>query len=168
MFSRALEALVLHPCHPHVVVYVLVQVDKVPSITVIVAVSLPAPYALPPAQVGMSGGCYPDALINSIPNLYYYAANNPRYVLRWPQLLCFAPEYWDWWLHNGTAETSGRRRCTFPAQSSYRIILCQEAALRRCFVFTETLCILSRPSSRDPLGTVSQLTTSCCATNMQY
>jgi hypothetical protein len=31
-------------------------------------------------QVGMSGGCYPDALINSIPNLYYYAANNPRWV----------------------------------------------------------------------------------------
>ncbi len=29
-------------------------------------------------QVGMSGGCYPDSLINSIPNLYYYAANNPR------------------------------------------------------------------------------------------
>lgn len=29
------------------------------------------------AQVGMSGGCYPDALIGNIPNLYYYAANNP-------------------------------------------------------------------------------------------
>ena len=28
----------------------------------------------------MSGGCYPDSLINSIPNLYYYAANNPRCV----------------------------------------------------------------------------------------
>jgi magnesium chelatase subunit H len=25
----------------------------------------------------MSGTCYPDRLINSIPNLYYYAANNP-------------------------------------------------------------------------------------------
>ena len=25
----------------------------------------------------MSGGCYPDRLIQSIPNLYYYAANNP-------------------------------------------------------------------------------------------
>ena len=25
----------------------------------------------------MSGECYPDRLINSIPNLYYYAANNP-------------------------------------------------------------------------------------------
>ena len=25
----------------------------------------------------MSGACYPDRLINSIPNLYYYAANNP-------------------------------------------------------------------------------------------
>ena len=28
-------------------------------------------------QVGMSGSCYPDRLINSMPNLYYYAANNP-------------------------------------------------------------------------------------------
>ncbi len=28
-------------------------------------------------QVGMSGVCYPDSLIASIPNLYYYAANNP-------------------------------------------------------------------------------------------
>ena len=26
----------------------------------------------------MSGVCYPDSLIASIPNLYYYAANNPR------------------------------------------------------------------------------------------
>lgn len=25
----------------------------------------------------MSGACYPDRLINSIPNIYYYAANNP-------------------------------------------------------------------------------------------
>ena len=25
----------------------------------------------------MSGACYPDSLIGSIPNLYYYAANNP-------------------------------------------------------------------------------------------
>ena len=25
----------------------------------------------------MSGGCYPDCLIQSIPNLYYNAANNP-------------------------------------------------------------------------------------------
>merc|ERR1719149_632099 len=25
----------------------------------------------------MSGQCYPDRLINSIPNLYFYAANNP-------------------------------------------------------------------------------------------
>jgi magnesium chelatase subunit H len=25
----------------------------------------------------MSGGCYPDNLIGNIPNLYYYAANNP-------------------------------------------------------------------------------------------
>jgi len=32
---------------------------------------------MPGKQVGMSGGCYPDRLINSIPNLYYYAANNP-------------------------------------------------------------------------------------------
>ena len=28
-------------------------------------------------QVGMSGVCYPDNLIGDIPNLYYYAANNP-------------------------------------------------------------------------------------------
>jgi cobalamin biosynthesis Mg chelatase CobN len=25
----------------------------------------------------MSGVCYPDSLIGTIPNLYYYAANNP-------------------------------------------------------------------------------------------
>lgn len=25
----------------------------------------------------MSGTCYPDRLIATIPNLYYYAANNP-------------------------------------------------------------------------------------------
>jgi len=28
-------------------------------------------------KVGMSGVCYPDSLIGSIPNIYYYAANNP-------------------------------------------------------------------------------------------
>eukprot|EP00177_Eucheuma_denticulatum_P000624 GFKZ01001120.1.p1 GENE.GFKZ01001120.1~~GFKZ01001120.1.p1 ORF type:complete len:1464 (+),score=227.16 GFKZ01001120.1:509-4393(+) len=32
---------------------------------------------MPGKQVGMSGDCYPDRLINSIPNVYYYAANNP-------------------------------------------------------------------------------------------
>lgn len=32
---------------------------------------------MPGKQVGMSGECYPDRLINTIPNLYYYAANNP-------------------------------------------------------------------------------------------
>jgi magnesium chelatase subunit H len=32
---------------------------------------------MPGKQVGMSGVCYPDALIGTIPNLYYYAANNP-------------------------------------------------------------------------------------------
>lgn len=32
---------------------------------------------MPGKQVGMSGGCYPDRLISVIPNLYYYAANNP-------------------------------------------------------------------------------------------
>ena len=32
---------------------------------------------MPGKQVGMSGECYPDRLINNIPNLYYYAANNP-------------------------------------------------------------------------------------------
>eukprot|EP00601_Ochromonadales_sp_CCMP2298_P004682 CAMPEP_0173190968 /NCGR_PEP_ID=MMETSP1141-20130122/12633_1 /TAXON_ID=483371 /ORGANISM="non described non described, Strain CCMP2298" /LENGTH=1368 /DNA_ID=CAMNT_0014115123 /DNA_START=129 /DNA_END=4235 /DNA_ORIENTATION=+ len=32
---------------------------------------------MPGKQVGMSGTCYPDRLINTVPNLYYYAANNP-------------------------------------------------------------------------------------------
>jgi magnesium chelatase subunit H len=32
---------------------------------------------MPGKQVGMSSSCYPDRLINSLPNLYYYAANNP-------------------------------------------------------------------------------------------
>merc|ERR1719217_1280561 len=32
---------------------------------------------MPGKQVGMAGSCYPDRLIASIPNLYYYAANNP-------------------------------------------------------------------------------------------
>jgi magnesium chelatase subunit H len=32
---------------------------------------------MPGKQVGMSGGCYPDRLISKIPNLYFYAANNP-------------------------------------------------------------------------------------------
>ncbi len=32
---------------------------------------------MPGKQIGMSGACYPDNLIGSIPNLYYYAANNP-------------------------------------------------------------------------------------------
>jgi magnesium chelatase subunit H len=32
---------------------------------------------MPGKQMGMSGDCYPDSLIGSIPNLYYYAANNP-------------------------------------------------------------------------------------------
>ncbi len=32
---------------------------------------------MPGKQMGMSGNCYPDSLIGSIPNLYYYAANNP-------------------------------------------------------------------------------------------
>lgn len=32
---------------------------------------------MPGKQVGMSDICYPDSLIGSIPNLYYYAANNP-------------------------------------------------------------------------------------------
>jgi len=32
---------------------------------------------MPGKQVGMSGVCYPDSLIGSIPNVYYYAANNP-------------------------------------------------------------------------------------------
>jgi len=32
---------------------------------------------MPGKQMGMSGDCYPDNLIGYIPNLYYYAANNP-------------------------------------------------------------------------------------------
>ncbi|HEY9738564.1 MAG TPA: magnesium chelatase subunit H, partial [Trichocoleus sp.] len=32
---------------------------------------------MPGKQMGMSGTCYPDNLIGTIPNLYYYAANNP-------------------------------------------------------------------------------------------
>ena len=32
---------------------------------------------MPGKQMGMSNSCYPDSLIGCIPNLYYYAANNP-------------------------------------------------------------------------------------------
>lgn len=32
---------------------------------------------MPGKQMGMSGNCYPDNLIGNIPNIYYYAANNP-------------------------------------------------------------------------------------------
>ncbi len=32
---------------------------------------------MPGKQMGMSGACYPDSLIGNIPDLYYYAANNP-------------------------------------------------------------------------------------------
>jgi magnesium chelatase subunit H len=32
---------------------------------------------MPGKQMGMSDTCFPDSLIGSIPNLYYYAANNP-------------------------------------------------------------------------------------------
>ncbi|MGB6170230.1 MAG: magnesium chelatase subunit H [Geitlerinemataceae cyanobacterium] len=32
---------------------------------------------MPGKQMGMSGECYPDNLIGNIPNIYYYAANNP-------------------------------------------------------------------------------------------
>ncbi|NJN88794.1 MAG: magnesium chelatase subunit H, partial [Leptolyngbyaceae cyanobacterium SL_7_1] len=32
---------------------------------------------MPGKQMGMSGDCYPDHLIGNIPNIYYYAANNP-------------------------------------------------------------------------------------------
>lgn len=32
---------------------------------------------MPGKQVGMSEDCYPDRLITELPNLYYYAANNP-------------------------------------------------------------------------------------------
>ncbi|MGA7933456.1 MAG: magnesium chelatase subunit H, partial [Kovacikia sp.] len=32
---------------------------------------------MPGKQIGMSEECFPDSLIGTIPNLYYYAANNP-------------------------------------------------------------------------------------------
>ncbi len=32
---------------------------------------------MPGKQVGMSGECYPDRLIGDLPNIYYYAVNNP-------------------------------------------------------------------------------------------
>eukprot|EP00271_Cylindrocystis_brebissonii_P014404 TRINITY_DN35755_c0_g1_i1.p1 TRINITY_DN35755_c0_g1~~TRINITY_DN35755_c0_g1_i1.p1 ORF type:complete len:1439 (+),score=315.55 TRINITY_DN35755_c0_g1_i1:313-4317(+) len=32
---------------------------------------------MPGKQVGMSEACFPDSLIGNIPNVYYYAANNP-------------------------------------------------------------------------------------------
>jgi len=32
---------------------------------------------MPGKQMGMSGDCYPDNLIGTTPNIYYYAANNP-------------------------------------------------------------------------------------------
>jgi magnesium chelatase subunit H len=32
---------------------------------------------MPGKQMGMSGECYPDSLIGNVPNIYYYAANNP-------------------------------------------------------------------------------------------
>jgi magnesium chelatase subunit H len=32
---------------------------------------------MPGKQMGMSGECYPDSLIGTTPNIYYYAANNP-------------------------------------------------------------------------------------------
>ncbi|MGQ9870536.1 magnesium chelatase subunit H [Leptodesmis sp.] len=32
---------------------------------------------MPGKQIGMSSECFPDSLIGTIPNLYYYAANNP-------------------------------------------------------------------------------------------
>jgi magnesium chelatase subunit H len=32
---------------------------------------------MPGKQMGMSGECYPDNLIGTVPNIYYYAANNP-------------------------------------------------------------------------------------------
>ncbi|TVT97973.1 hypothetical protein EJB05_56744, partial [Eragrostis curvula] len=32
---------------------------------------------MPGKQVGMSDTCFPDSLIGNIPNIYYYAANNP-------------------------------------------------------------------------------------------
>ncbi|MBD2100717.1 magnesium chelatase subunit H [Leptolyngbya sp. FACHB-261] len=32
---------------------------------------------MPGKQIGLSGACYPDQLIGTMPNIYYYAVNNP-------------------------------------------------------------------------------------------
>jgi len=32
---------------------------------------------MPGKQTGMSGACWPDRLINDLPNIYLYASNNP-------------------------------------------------------------------------------------------
>jgi hypothetical protein len=43
----------------------------------------------------MSGVCYPDSLIGTIPNLYYYAANNPRRAARSARVCSSAsPLHW--------------------------------------------------------------------------
>ena len=46
---------------------------------------------MPGKQVGMSGVCYPDLLIGSTPNIYYYAANNPSEATISQQMLTPTP-----------------------------------------------------------------------------
>ena len=77
---------------------------------------------LPPLQVGMSGVCYPDSLIGTIPNLYYYAANNPRRALGdagqrgaqafapGPRAACFGA----WCLAMLSASAANHLPCTLP------------------------------------------------------
>ena len=43
---------------------------------------------MPGKQVGMSGDCSPGQLIGNIPNIYYYAANNPSEVGQFRLTLC--------------------------------------------------------------------------------
>lgn len=48
---------------------------------------------MPGKQVGLAGTCYPDSLISTIPNLYYYAANNPSEVSTNPRARSLS--FWD-------------------------------------------------------------------------
>jgi len=65
-------------CTSHFLNMISTTAEAPPSLHSKCTSSTPTPHPHPPGQVGMSGTCYPDSLINSIPNLYYYAANNPR------------------------------------------------------------------------------------------
>jgi cobalamin biosynthesis Mg chelatase CobN len=58
------------------VISIRLQLQQTLSCLLLSLLSLPL-LLFPTLQVGMSGVCYPDSLIGSIPNLYYYAANNP-------------------------------------------------------------------------------------------